>query len=206
MKKIISLLVFYFILAPYSNAQNIYSAELQKNSSLIISGSTNLLTFKLYQKGEKLSKNKLTVSTTQLQNKLYLSQNQLSVVVKNFDSNNCMALKDFLKMLKSDTYPTLQVQINYLELQPIYEKEQNNIGNALVSITITGITKQYILPISLTSNGEIFTVNGNKKLSIRDFGLIPENKMMGMIKVSEWINIDFHMICKITEDKYLAKL
>ena len=206
MKKIIGLLVFYFIMAPAVSAQNLYSAELQKNSSLIISGSTNLLAFKLYQKGEKLSKNKLIVTTTQSQNKIFLSQNQLSVVVKNFESNNSMALKDFLKMLKSDTYPTLQVQINYLDLQPISEKGQTHVGNALVSITITGITKHYTIPISLSSTGELYTVNGNKKLSIRDFGLTPENKMMGLIKVSEWINIDFHMICKISEDKDVAKL
>ncbi|MFI0491407.1 YceI family protein [Flavobacterium sp.] len=206
MKKIIGLLVFYFIITPSINAQNLFSAELQKNSSLTISGSTNLLSFKIYQKGEKLSRNKLTVATTQSQNKLFLSQNQLSVVVKNFDSNNCMALKDFLKMLKSDTYPTLQVQINYFDLQPISEKGQTHTGNALVSITITGITKHYTIPISLSNNGDIFTVNGNKKLSIHDFGLTPENKMMGLIKVSEWINIDFNMICKIYEDKDVAKL
>jgi len=37
-----------------------------------------------------------------------------------------------------------------------------------------------------------------KKISIRDFGLTPISQMMGLIKVSEWIDIDFHMICKIT--------
>ena len=101
MKKVIGLLVLCFIINSSLSAQNLFSAELQKNSSLIISGSTNLLSFKLYQKGEKLSKNKLIVATTQSQNKVFISQNQLLVLVKNFDSNNGMALKDFLKLLKS---------------------------------------------------------------------------------------------------------
>jgi hypothetical protein len=76
----------------------------------------------------------------------------------------------------------------------------------MASITITGITKYYSIPISFTNNGDLYTVNGNKKLSIRDFGLTPQNKMMGLIKVSEWIDIDFHMIYKINSEKDLAKL
>lgn len=206
MKKVIGLLVLCFIINSSVSAQNLFSAELQKNSSLIISGSTNLLSFKLYQKGEKLSKNKLTVATIQSQNKVFITQNQLSVVVKNFDSNNGMALKDFLKLLKSDTYPTLQVQINYLDLQPLFEKEQLYKGNALVSITITGVTRNYTIPIALNINGDINIVDGKKKLSIRDFGLTPETKMMGLIKVSEWIDIDFHMIYKNSINRDVAKL
>lgn len=206
MKKIIGLLVLCFIISESVTAQNLFSAELQKNSSLTISGSTNLLSFKLFQNGEKLSRNKLSIAITQTQSKIFLSQNQLSVVVKNFASNNKMALNDFLKLLKSDTFPTLQVQINYVDLQPITEKGQSYNGNALVSITITGITKQYSIPISLNGNGDLYVVDGKKKMSIRDFGLSPQNKMMGLIKVSEWIDIDFHMICKITTSGDIAKL
>jgi len=206
MKRRISLLVICFIFNTSSSAQTLVSAELLKNSSLTISGSTNIVSFKLFQNGDKLSRSKLTIATTESQNKITLSQNQLSVVVKNFVSNNTMVLGDFLKLLKSDTYPTLQVQLNYLDLQPISEKRVAYNGNALVSITITGVTRHYSIPISLNSNGEIYTVNGIKKLSIRDFGLTPQSKMMGMIKVSEWIDIDFHMICKISTAGDVAKL
>lgn len=117
-----------------------------------------------------------------------------------------MALKDFLKLLKSDTYPTLQFQINYLDTPPISEKEHAYNGTALVSITITGITRHYSFPISFNSNGDLYVVNGKKKMSIRDFGLTPQNKMMGLIKVSEWIDVDFHMIYKVTTNGDIAKL
>ena len=206
MKMLISLLVIWFLIDPSSSAQTLFSAELLKNSSLTISGSTNIVSFKLFQNGDKLSRSKLTIAATESQNKITLSQNQLSVVVKNFVSNNPMALRDFLKLLKSDTYPTLQVQLNYLDLRPFSEKEESYSGNALVSITITGITRHYSIPISLNNIGDLYTVNGIKKLSIRDFGLTPQTKMMGVIKVNEWINIDFHMICKINSAGDVAKL
>lgn len=206
MKRFIGLLILCFIISQSVAAQPLVTAELQKNSSLTISGSTNLLSFKLFQSGEKLSRKKLTIATTQSQNNLFLSQNKLSVVVNNFTSNNIMALKDFLKLLKSDTYPTLQFQINYLDTPPISEKEHAYNGTALVSITITGITRHYSFPISFNSNGDLYVVNGKKKMSIRDFGLTPQNKMMGLIKVSEWIDVDFHMIYKVTTNGDIAKL
>lgn len=206
MKRLITALVFYFIMAMPTIAQSLVSAEIQKNSSLTIKGSTNLVSFKIFQNGDKLSRNKLSLVTTQNQNKIAVSQNQLSVVVKHFDSNNALALKDFLKLLKSDNYPTLQVQLNYLEVQPMSEKGKTYSGEALVNITITGKTRYYSIPITFSINSDLYTVNGNKKLSIRDFGLTPENKMMGLIKVSEWIHIDFHIICKILSDGNIVKL
>lgn len=206
MKKLLYLLAISFIISLSATAQTVVSAEIQKNSSLTIKGSTNIVPFKLYQNGDKLSRSKMTVLTTQNLNKIFVSQNQLSVIVKNFDSNNTMALKDFLKLLKSDLYPTLQVQLNYLDLQPLSEKGKMYNGQALVNITITGVSKQYSIPITFVSNGNVYTVNGHRKLSIRDFGLTPQSKMMGMIKVNEWIDIDFHIICKIAPETELTKL
>lgn len=206
MKKLITLLVLSFIISLSATAQTLVSAEIQKNSSLTINGSTNIVPFKIYQNGEKLSRSKLSVVTTKNQNKIFVSQNQLSVVVKNFVSNNAMALKDFLKLLKSDAYPILQVQLNYLDIQPLSDKGKIYNGEAIVNITITGKTRHYTIPITFVSSGDVYTVNGNKKLSIRDFGLTPESKMMGLIKVSEWIDIDFHIICKISTDEEVVKL
>jgi hypothetical protein len=205
MKKLLYLLAISFIISLSATAQTFVSAEIQKNSSLTINGSTNIIPFKIYQNGEKLSRSKISVITTQNQNKIFVSQNQLSVIVKNFASNNSMALKDFLKMLQSDHYPTLQVQLNYLDIQPISDKGTYN-GQAMVNITITGTTKSYSIPITFVSNGNIYTVDGSRKLSIRDFGLTPESKMMRMIKVSEWIDVDFHIVCKIATDSIVAKL
>lgn len=205
MKKNIGILILCFILSQSISAQNLVAAEIQPSSSLTINGATNLITFKLYQNAEHLSKSKLKVGTTFSHDKLFLSQNQLSVVVKNFNSNNFIALKEFFKMVKSDSYPTLQVQINFPEPLLISEKGQNYNGNAIISMTITGITKQYTIPVALKSNGTFFILDGNKKLNIKDFGLYPQPKMMGLVKISEWIDIDFHVVYKIKTDPEIVK-
>jgi hypothetical protein len=197
MKTIVKIVFLYCIVSTSLSAQPLVNVRLQKNSSLTITGTTNVISFKIFQDGDKLANRKLSVTTSQNQNKITLSDNKLLVGVKDFTSNNKMALKDFLKLLKSDTYPNLQIQINYLDLAPD-DKGESNSGNAIVSITITGVKRHYCIPISFNNDGEVLVVNGKKKLSIRDFGLTPVTQMMGLIKVSEWIDIDFHMICKIT--------
>ena len=197
MKKYITILFLCFFLSQSISAQKLFPAEIQSSSTLTINGSTNLLKFNLHQNEEKLSKGKLKVGTTTSHNKTYLTHNQLSVMVKSFTSNNFIALREFFKMLKSDSYPTLQVQINFAEPLLISEKGQNFTGNAIISMTITGVTKQYSIPITLKSNGNVFILDGNKKLNINDFGMYPKPKMMGLVIISNWIDVDFHIIYKI---------
>lgn len=200
MNKFIGFLVFYFIYSNIGFAQNTYAIELLKNSSLTITGSTNICSFKLIQNGDKLLRNRTTITTTQSQNKIYLNQNQLSVMVKNFNSTNSMALRDFLKLIKADDYPSLQIQVISLDFLPFSDKDINYNAKAALSITITGKTKEYSIPIIYNANGTTITIEGNKKLNITDFGLKSQNKMIGLIKVSDWIDVDFHLICKITSD------
>ena len=125
----------------------------------------------------------------------------MSIAVKDFTSNNKMALRDFLKLIKYKSYPFIQVQLNYIDLKQNADKSKLTKGNAYANITITGITKQYCFPISADSDGENYFLNGRKNISIRDFGLVPPVEMMGLIKVSEWIDLDFHIVCKIALNK-----
>ena len=201
MKKSLSFLLLTLLFSCSVFSQTAVSVDLQKNSWLAIRGTSNIISFRLVHDGEKLLGKTINITTTQKQNKLYTSQNQLSIAVKNFKSENAMALRDFLKLIKSDSYPNLLVQLNYVETLPGNEKNRYTRGNAFVNITITGVMKQYHIPVCSNQHGEYVTVDGGKKINIQDFGLEPPVEMLGLIKVSEWINIDFHMVCKLTIGK-----
>lgn len=207
MKRLPGIILLILIASQSLSSQTIVSFDLQKNSSLTIYGSTNLLSFKLLINGEKLPRQNFTITATQNRNRTILSENLLSIDVKDFTSDNKMALRDFLKLIKSDIYPNLQVQLNSLEILPnqkisknfqIAQSAESAYGIATVSITITGVTKQYSVPITFDREGNLYSVDGNKKISIRDFGLIPPVQIMGLIKVSEWIEVHFHIIGKIS--------
>lgn len=183
-------------------AQTNVLVDVQKNSWIAIHGTTNVIPFKLLHSGDKLSKKSIHTSAIRSMNRIYLSENQLSLEVKNFTSDNKMALRDFLKLIKSKQYPTIDVHLNYIETPPDIQPEQmfSKVA-ASVDITITGVTRQYHIPVTSVKQGDIVNVQGMKKISIRDFGLEPPVHMMGLLKVSEWIEIDFNMNCRLTFEK-----
>ncbi len=202
MKKIVVLLSTYlllYLIAPV-HAQHIVAIDLLKNSSIVINGSTNLLNFSLYQNGDKLIRKAQIVKIIQLKDKVQLSENKLSVAVKKFSSNNEIALIGFLDLLKANQHPNVNVEFNYIE-SFAFEKDESITSKAYVSFTITGVSKQYMIPINATRSGDLYTISGNKSINIHDFGLEAPVRMMGLVKVSEWINIDFNLICNITLDK-----
>jgi len=197
MKKLFILIQLLVLIFNTVSAQDSIGVDIQKNSTITINGTTNLLSFKLIQRGDKLLKRNFLITATQSQNKILLSQNEHTIIVKDFNSDNKMALRDFLKLVKADIYPTFNVKLNYFEVDP--EDNSKEITKALVSVdlTITGKTRQYYIAVKSNHEGDVYNLRGNKKINIRDFGLVPPIEMFGLIRVNEWINIDFDIICKI---------
>ena len=197
MKKLFILIQLLVLIFNTVSAQDSIGVDIQKNSTITINGTTNLLSFKLIQRGDKLLKRNFLITATQSQNKILLSQNEHTIIVKDFNSDNKMALRDFLKLVKADIYPTFNVKLNYFEVDP--EDNSKEITKALVSVdlTITGKTRQYYIAVKSNHEGDVYNLRGNKKIDIRDFGLVPPIEMFGLIRVNEWINIDFDIKCKI---------
>jgi len=197
MKKLFILIQLLVLIFNTVSAQDSIGVDIQKNSTITINGTTNLLSFKLIQRGDKLLKRNFLITATQSQNKILLSQNEHTIIVKDFNSDNKMALRDFLKLVKADIYPAFNVKLNYFEVDP--EDNSKEITKALVSVdlTITGKTRQYYIAVKSNHEGDVYNLRGNKKINIRDFGLVPPIEMFGLIRVNEWINIDFDIICKI---------
>ncbi|HBG79546.1 MAG TPA: hypothetical protein DDW74_02340, partial [Porphyromonadaceae bacterium] len=163
-------------------------------SSLSINGSSNIVNFTLTQSSENFIQKNMIITASQNDKKLYLSENRLIVPVKRFTSSNKMALRDFYKLLKSDEYPTMDIQLNHIDLP---ENPKLATGVAVVDVTITGVTKKYQFPIKTEKNGTRYIFDIEKHINIRDFGLEPPVQMMGMLKVDEMININLKMICNI---------
>lgn len=194
---ILLLIAFYGV----CNSQTKVTVALDKSSILTIHGSTNLLSFKLMQFGEKIMSKPISVIATQQGAKLFLSQNKLSIGVNNFKSDNIIAQTEFYKLMKSDKYPYLKIQLNHFEIGESSEGNQPTQSEASINFTITGVTKQYNIPVTASLKGDYVTVSGKKKMNIKDFGLEPPTAMLGLVRVSEWIEIEFKIICKLAVDE-----
>jgi hypothetical protein len=204
MKRLIGTLFIGLLILQSLSAEALVNIELQKNSSITINGSTNLINFQLNQSGENLPNRNFTLSGNQVQNKFILGEHTIALAVKRFTSDNIMALRDFLKLIKAKEFPTIQIHILSLETTAEIEKEQSGKAMACVNLCITGVNKQYLTPIDTKHSGDQFRLKGTKHINIRDFGLTPPSGMLGLLKVSEWIDIHFDIQCKINTVKIVA--
>lgn len=173
--------------------------DLQKISKLSIHGSTNLLNFTLVQKGDKILDKTIEIIANQQGNKIYIDQNKLSIKVCEFKSENFIAEKEFYKMMLIEKYPNLEIELNNFELS---NNQKNNFskGTASLNITIIGVTRKYNFPIEIRKSNDVISISGDKKLTIKDFGIIPPTAMLGLVIVSEWIKINFDIVCKLKLD------
>jgi polyisoprenoid-binding protein YceI len=80
--------------------------------------------------------------------------------------------------------------LNQISAKNIDKKNANFMANASLDLTITGQTKSYNIPFETNRSDKRFHLKGKKRINIRDFGLEPPITMLGMIRVSEWIDIE----------------
>lgn len=197
MKRILFLLFAVLLFSERADAQQdsyALAVSVKEKSQLAIHGSSNVVDFLIYQPGESFLDRKLYVSANRQGSRLFLSENQLSIPVSAFDSRNKMALRDFKKLIRSDEYPSMLIELAHIEL-PANESEVS--GNAVVDVTITDITRRYMIPVKADRDGTLFAFEVNKEISIRDFNLTPPVHMMGLLKVDEWITINLYLECDI---------
>lgn len=192
MTRVVQILLFIFLTFQQAIAQNEVSVDLLKGSSLTINGNSNIVPFKIQLKGDNFPFKNISVSAIQKENKIFVSQTMFSIDVKNFTSENKMALRDFKKLIKYDRYPEISVEITSLEITP-KPCGRESVGKATGLLTISGITREYNISLSMNRFENEYYTQGRVKLSIKDFGLTPPVEMMGLIKVSEWIEVAFNL-------------
>ena len=192
------ILLFLLLAFHFADAQNTITVDIQNESYLTLVGSTNIASFLLIQKGDKITNKKFIIPVTINKGQVNFGQNQLALSVQSFSSDNPIAYHDFMQLLKVKQFPQLFVQLQNMTLLPADNKTITTLnGNAGIKITITGVTKNYEIPFSSSRTGDIITVEGTHKFSIRDFGLVPPTKLMGLVRTSEIVDIKFHFIFKM---------
>lgn len=187
------LLLSFLIFTNYTFAEGILS--LHESSELTILGSTNLITFSLNQKGEEILNRSHKYKLTKVQNKYFSSLKKITLDVAKFKSNNPIAESEFYKMMEIERFPDLTVELLYYERKKGTDTGKG--GTAKLNITIKGISNTYEINVDSNINRNRITLKGEKELSIKDFGIEPPVAMFGLIRVNEWIKINFDLVCDL---------
>jgi hypothetical protein len=115
----------------------------------------------------------------------------LRINIGDFDCRNRVMTDEFKKTLLYRQYPQLKITFLDLERMPVFGARPE-ILKGLICIELAGISKQVEMDYT-TSREDAGTVQltGSRQLCFSDFGLQPPQKMGGLIKVKDILDVQF---------------
>jgi hypothetical protein len=172
----------------------------QKTSTLSIDGRTNVNRFSCavgeYTEPDTISCFK-SISSTNPQG--VPLQGVLRINIEAFNCHNRIMTTEFKKTLKYKQYPQLKVCFISLEKMPFSSTGSETIKGA-VDIELAGLSRRFEITYtsSKTDAGE-FQLIGNHTFCFSDFQLQPPQKMGGLIRVNDQLNVQFILFLKQME-------
>ncbi len=173
-----------------------YHVQIEEESHLVINGNTNINSFSCGYNGN-FYKDTLTVNTIANGDHLKLRNAQLKLKTALFDCQNKMMNPDFQNLLKADEYPYILIKVLYINKNRkdlenyLVSNKTNNTVLLNVEITLAGQKNTYQIPIDTQQIQNDRYYSGHLNVDIRDFGLTPPKKMLGLVVVNEMVSIDF---------------
>ncbi len=192
MKRLIFILPFV-LLVSFSTMQvlkNSKSIIITSESELHINGTSNVTDFKCGYKITNLNQ-PIRIHFESINDVIRFENSILILENKGFDCGGKGINKDFHGLLKSDVYPQIILKLKEVKLNP----NKKNKANALIEIEIAGLSHSYLMETEFYHDQD-WIVSGQLELNIQDYNLKAPKKMLGLIVVSEDIEISFKLVLK----------
>jgi len=167
-------------------SQEEYHIYFNPDSKVVVYGSTNVNHF-TFRYTEIISVNK-PVHVSRVDGILKLADCNINLKVRAFDSGNGLMNRDFRTMMKEPENPFIRVEL--LSISPVWKENGGwENGKAEIEVEINGIRKKYTVQCKL-ENPESLFIHGQQRILLTDFDLVPPRRMMGMVKVSEVVELN----------------
>lgn len=121
---------------------------------------------------------------------------ELKIPVRDFEPSNPLMYNDFLNDLREREYPVITIKFPDIELSKYNEPSLSTKYE--VQITIAGITREYSVECFLQYCSNHYLLKGSKMIRLSDFQISPPEKLSGLIKVKDEINVSFGIILNFT--------
>ena len=166
------------------------SVLITPESQLLIKGKTNVSKFKCEFNINQINE-PIPLYYQLVNNKMVFEKAKLKLDNQCFDCGSRGINKDFRALLKSEDYP--EIELHLKEIKNI--KTNPSQVNALLELHIAGKSNSYQMPLTIDNSQDI-CVSGLLKLNITDFDLVAPKKALGLVVVSDEIEINFQLIFK----------
>lgn len=163
------------------------------NSQLAIEGSTNVNAF-ICRIEYCTGTDTLKYIEHEAPGKLHFTRRRMTVPIRSFDCGSRAMSKDFWRTLNAERYPNLEIY--FISLDNIF-LENKRVTEGVVDISLAGVTTRYNICFrkSREDNGNM-VLKGRQRVHFSEFQLVPPQKLKGLIKVNESLNVDFHLVLK----------
>lgn len=187
-------IVYLFLVILLTSSSSIENETwiVEQQSVLTIYGKTNINQFSCKLPSKKEVDTLLISSFTKTE--LIFERGIVKVDPTIFNCGNEFIKRDFLETIKAEEYPFI-----YIDFLDIHFENTGGIdltkAHGNVNINICGLKKIYEIGFNVKRlpNGKI-QLNGQKELKLSEFKIKTPSKMMGLIKVSDEIEIEFQLM------------
>jgi hypothetical protein len=128
----------------------------------------------------------------------------ISIPIRDFQPSNPMMYGDFLVLMKESEFPIINVSFSKQQLQSTKWDLPGSCPD--IRITIAGITRTYKIQCSIVKCSDNLYLCGDKTIKLSDFQLKPPEKMLGLVKVNNEINVNFGFIITFTDINPLSAI
>ena len=161
-------------------------------SFLVINGKSNINNFSFTYVTPLLSKEDI-VSKGAEDEKI-----DLVIPVELFKPSNHGMYNDFLTLLNAKDYPYIKISLLSGDLYLARDSEVSQ--SEKISVTIAGVTREYIVNCILAHCNENLIINGMQTVKLSDFSLKAPVRLVGLVKVHNEIDVKFGFIINFTEE------
>ncbi|MDW7694385.1 YceI family protein [Flammeovirgaceae bacterium SG7u.111] len=182
-----------FFMAAIVHGQQQRNWLVEEASNITIYGTSNVADFACAI-ASKTEKDTLDMSFERSSEKLVFQKAELRIDAASFDCQNRLITQDFRNTLQVDKYP--EIILHFISLDtPTESNLKNHKLDGEVKITIVGVSKSYEIRFEVErKNEKAFYLAGKKKVRFKDFGLKPPQKLAGLVKVEDELEIDFTLL------------
>lgn len=168
---------------------------IQPKSTISVSGTSNIKDFTCRIEGH-MPNDTLAFHLAPEAQIIVFRQQTLHIPLEPFDCGNRIIRNDFLKTLKSEVYPYFKLQLHDLRLSDSKYWWQDTLTGA-INITMAGKSMRYKMNYQLhIYSRHLIELAGEQTFQFSDFNLIPPQRLAGLVKIDNTIQVSFRFILR----------
>jgi len=171
----------------------------QPDSKLIIDGKTNVNEYRCAIL-QYFGKDTLELREGGPNKRPVFTKGYVGLEASRFDCGMQVMTNDFWKTIKSEKYPFVGIEFISFERVPNYDQAKD-IFKGRLQISLGGVTRKFEMNCTIEAQESgLIHLKGGRSFSFSDFNLEPPSKMMGLVKVKDSLDVNFHLVLLLDRD------